>query len=185
MATKLDIYNTALIACGSELISDINASSKRAVLLNTRYTSVKNKLLKSHPWKFATKRVELTATGTTPVYEYDNQFNLPTDFLALLGREDEELDAFTIENSLILANDATIKIKYIYEADEDDFPDDFSDALAFKLANDVCNALTQDRGVKDDIRRDLDICLSKAKNNDAFQGDPQDLDADEFLNARL
>jgi hypothetical protein len=63
---KIDIDNKALRILGAPAITDsdlTNESNESARILNDVYDSIRDEVLKEHPWNFAIKRATLTALG--------------------------------------------------------------------------------------------------------------------------
>ena len=67
---------------------------------------MRDDLLRSHTWNFATKRAKLAPSATPPASGFDNQFRVPSDFLRIVDVSD---------------NDAhTGNVYYKLEVDEED-----------------------------------------------------------------
>jgi hypothetical protein len=80
--TVEEICNSALIKCGSKPISSITDSNKRAELCTTMYPKVRDKLLRSHPWNFAIRRMPLAYYQTT--FD-DGDVDILTDEITITG----------------------------------------------------------------------------------------------------
>ncbi len=141
MSTKLEIYNLAILILGEIPIDSLNNTGKACQLLNAVYDTVRRSLLRDHPWNFALKRVNLSSSGYTPDWGYSNQFNLPSDCLRLI--DVESTDSYRIEGQVILANDTSINILYIYEnTNESQYDTKFVELLAHALAAKICFNIT-------------------------------------------
>lgn len=182
--SQLDICNSALIKLGAEPIDDLSENTKAAKLCASQYPRIKARVLKNHPWKFAVKRDTLTANGNVPIYEYEQEFDLPADMIRLLGIEDGDFLRFQLEGTKLLANVQEINIKYIHDVDEADMPQDFQEVLAYGLAKEICYALVQEAGYKEMLDAEYEKYLREARSWNAQQGTPQDLKDDEWLFAR-
>lgn len=127
ISSSTDIGNMALDLLSAGNVQDIqNPTSPTEELLNRWYDHTRKKLLREHPWNFAIKRANLAASSTTPVYGYDKQYPVPSDFLRLLTINDstytQDVPApsgrFRVESGAILTsniyNDSTVlKITYV------------------------------------------------------------------------
>lgn len=193
MATQLSITNSALIKLGAELITQAQldaGSNKRAVLAAQQYTIIKEKLLFDHPWNFAIVRVQLTANGVTPAFEFDNEYDLPDDYLRAFYFEDKHL-VWKREGEVIVSNgdsgaaEATINMKYIANIDEDLFTVSFSEVLATKLALDLCYAITQSNGREQELKDSYAVQLRDARSFDAQEGTPDQLTNEVFIESRI
>ena len=92
-------------------------------------------VLRSHPWNFANKRVELAQLTESPAFEYDFQFQLPADCLRVL-KTDDELDIFKIEGRQLLSNNAIVKILYTSRIeDTTQFDSLFTETLSLMIGS--------------------------------------------------
>lgn len=185
MATKLSICNAALIKLGQEPIVALTDNSKRAKLVDTNYDRVKRKLLRRHSWNFAKRRVELTATGITPEFGYTHEFDLPNDFIRLLEIEKTGYEHIVEDGKILYNGGETLKIIYVYNADEDLFDSLFEDLMAASLSDELAYSLTQNENLKQRIMAELDMLLGETRSiNAQSRGTPQDIEADDLLIAR-
>lgn len=191
MATsKVAICNSALAKLGVDFISDLTDETKAAILCNEQYDKKRQQLLRAHPWNFAIKRVSLAKTATTPEFEFDNEFQLPSDCLRVLKIDDEgyipNYPTWVIEGDKLLSSLDTVKIKYI--ADIEDvglFDENFTEALAFLIASDLSYALVQSASLSKAMLELHDRVLRDARSFDAQEGTPEDLGADRWTSSRL
>jgi hypothetical protein len=185
MATDVDICNSALIYLGVEQIGALNETTKQAVLCNLKYPKVKTRLLKQHPWNFTIKRDTLTDNGNSPDHEFGFEFDMPANCLRILQVYDYYDDyGYRIESNKILANTATLKVKYIEDVAESEFPEDFAELLALELAIDLSYFLVQSEPVRAGLRQLHAERLRDCRSIDAQEGTPEDPNADEFIKAR-
>jgi len=183
MATQLDICNSALIKLGAEPIVALTDNTKRAKLCAQQYSKSKRKMLYNDPWNFAIQREELTANGEIPVFGFDNKFDLPTDYLRILELEVVSKE-WQMEGETILANDDTIRVRYIAEVDEDIFSPSFEEALALDIAYDLSYALVQDKAYRSQLQQEKEFALAQARSFNAQEGTAPQLTDDSFLVSR-
>lgn len=108
MATSLTICNSALIKLGAEVISSLSDNNKRAILCNTQYETLKNKVLRAHPWNFAIARAQLVSDITVPSWGFNSAFVLPVGCLRVIDvRYDYE---YSVEGSLLLLKEGYTEI---------------------------------------------------------------------------
>ena len=81
MATETTIINAALRRLGDKPITSRLDGSPAANAVNDLFDDARDALLRAHPWNFATTRVALMPSSTTPVYGFDYQYALPADWL--------------------------------------------------------------------------------------------------------
>lgn len=70
-ATELEICNAALSRLGAPSISSLSDVDKKAQTCSLMYPRTRDNLLRSHPWNFALKRVELLPLDATVTYATD------------------------------------------------------------------------------------------------------------------
>lgn len=61
--TPTHVVNKALIKIGENKVNSIDGTEERAVKAKDIYEGLRDELIGSHPWKFATKRTRLKAAG--------------------------------------------------------------------------------------------------------------------------
>jgi len=165
--TKLDICNAALIKLGCDIISDIDADLKTAKLCKARYDNIRDALLRSHPWKFATKTVALSQTTFVPLFGYSLDYQLPVDYLRAIKVYPDNAP-YKIEGDKLLSNDSGIILKYTAKiATEAQYDPQFGEALAWMLAMDLSYALVQDRNYRQQLFQEGRLYLAEARSSNA------------------
>ncbi len=147
MSDVTSICNLALGRIGDDRIMDIGDASQQARYCKLFYEQTRDEVLRSHPWNFAITRATLTALASSPVFGWDYQYELPADFIRLVqfnGWEVwEPLDLYEIESSMLLTDESTAQLKYIYQVtDCSKFDSLFIEALSLKLASKLARPLT-------------------------------------------
>lgn len=79
VTSVLDIYNLAVTRLGHEQMSSETENTKAGRLCRLHYPTIRDAVLRAHPWNFAVRRAALAALSVTPAFEFDNAFALPTD----------------------------------------------------------------------------------------------------------
>lgn len=174
MASEVAICNRALQKLGSSRIASLSEDSVAARACLAAYTIIRDAELEAHPWNFAIERAELAADASAPDWGRANAFTLPTDFLRLLPDypEDNFLDQdYQIEGRKILTDaDAPLYIRYVARVEDTGlYPALFVEALATKLAFELCETLTQSNTKKEALRADYEAAIAKAKRTNAIQ----------------
>lgn len=142
--SQVDICNLALDHLNQTAITDIDDPKNRVEEICSRwYDNVRLACLRNHPWNFATKRAQLAALSTGPLFGYDNAYQLPSDYIQLvsIGEDNyERLKDYEIEDGKLLINESgPLNVRYIYDvisiAQMDPlFIDYFAAELALRLA---------------------------------------------------
>lgn len=82
MSSDVDIVNRALQRIGARRIGSLSSdTSREAIEARTMYTMVRDAELRMNTWRFATERVILSATGTSPEFGRTFQYLLPNDYI--------------------------------------------------------------------------------------------------------
>ena len=184
MATSISIVNSALIKLGADTISSLTQDTKAAILANAVFTDLRDEVLRSHPWNFAIKRAEWSPTANTPVYEYDYEYDLPSDCLRVLDPEYDSTD-FVIEGRKLLTNESTLKVRFIYRhTDPSEWDAMFCQTLSWRLAQELAFALTQSSERAEQMEREFRKSLSMARSMDGAEGILKGLVATEWTDAR-
>lgn len=180
MATKLRLFNDALLHLGERKLSALTENREPRRALDDAYESAVNYCLEQGFWKFAVRTAKLTPSQSlTPAFGYDNAFEKPTDNVRLYKIcSDDLLQSpildFSEEGAFWMAHDSIIYVAYVsnaanYGADLSLWPETFSKYVALYLScavrERVAPAVNQDR-----LENDRDKALSNAQAKDAMKG---------------
>ena len=66
MPSVVDIANEALNIIGANTISALDENSKAAIVVNQRYSTIRDSVFRDHPWNSLTKRATLARDTETP-----------------------------------------------------------------------------------------------------------------------
>lgn len=187
IATDEDVVNLALSRVGAKSISTLASDSTvEAVQARIVYYNARDTLMRSHPWNFITLRVELTDSGTDPVFGWDNGFLLPSDFLRLISvhatndNQDqipyrlEKQDISSTLTDVLLINSSTCWIRYVYlETDPAKWAADFQDALAWLIASELALVLPVSVTKYEVLEKRASRTLTFAKSVDGQEDYPE------------
>jgi hypothetical protein len=189
VASNVEIGNRALQHLGAKRIVSLTDDSRNAQAINACFEPTKLALLRAHPWCFATKRAELAASATAPLFTRTNSFPLPSDFVRLLPPDPEDninsLD-WVIEGRSIVTNDtAPIYIRYIYDVtDPNEMDVLFREAFAAKLAENTCEEITQSNSKKADIKETFKEIIAEARRTNAIEKPAENPPEDSWVTCR-
>lgn len=182
--TEVQICNIALTGLGASRITSLTQDSENARRCNVLYATLRDDLLRRHPWNFAVTRRQLAVLDETPAFGYTYVYQLPADCLRVLSEQNSDTD-YKIEGRKVFTDDTTIKIKYIARVtDTNIFSIDFSMALAAYLASTLAYSITNSNTVAEAASNTFNEKLSLAKAADASEGLPDDLETETWTNAR-
>lgn len=181
--------NSALVKIGAERIVSEDDASNRALLCKEQYPKVRDRLLRAHPWKFATKRASLALITPKPdnFWDFDNCFQLPTDCMRVLSTNLDPLAQWAVEaGGILCSHSSEVSVKYISRViDVSKFDDNFCEVLAWALAADIAYAVTQSTAQKESAEKSYQSELAQARSFNAQQGSPPRVSADEVLLSRF
>lgn len=183
--SKLEICNTALLHLGQQRITSLSDTSERAITVVNVYESTRRTLLASHPWNFAVKRMELSKTNNTPEMTYSYEYPLPSDCLRVLRFNNEETYSYSVENGMVLTDDADLKIVYIFnQTDSSKFSPQFDETLALAIALKCTFKFNTSASHIQVLKALHDEQLALARSSDGQEGTAPGLNPNEFLLGR-
>jgi hypothetical protein len=189
LASEVEICNRALQKLGAKRITSLTQDSANARACNVAYAVVRDAELRAHPWNFSVKRAELAAESPAPTWGRANAFPLPSDFLRSLPPypEDNANDFdHQIEGRKILTNETSpLYIRYVYKVtDPNEMDSLFREALAAKLALELCEEITQSNTKKQILMEDYKMAIREARRTNAIENVAQDPPEDTWITAR-
>ena len=198
MPSVVDICNEAMDLLGAATITALTENSKEARLCNRNYETVRDSVLRAHPWNAAVTRASLPQDSAPPSFGFLYQYTLPTDPFCLRvlsfwdSNVDNELAAYDsnvmykIEGRKILSNENVCKIVYIRRIeDTESFDSLLSSAIAHLLAAKTAYAITGSTTVAQSMQALYQQVLREAKSIDAMEGYPEQPVADTYTNIRF
>lgn len=189
MASEVEICNRALQMVGASRISVLTDNNPRAQECNRAYEPIRDAELRAHPWAFAIRRKSLAADSDSPSFGRENAFQLPSDFLRLqpLYPEDNDWDQdWLIEGRKIYTDDESpLKIRYVARIeDPNTFDPLFREALAAKIAEAICEPLTQSNTKMARVQNDYTRYIREARRTNAIERPAQEPPTDPWITAR-
>lgn len=182
MADKLGIWNRALYHLGGRgrlqtLTDDVEAR----YVFDTIWPFVLEDAVTRGDWHFATKTIAATATtAVDPLPGYFYVFSKPTDWARSISFahndffDDEYAEPLSIRDEGIYWYSIfeTLFVRYIStdfanEANVGLFPHEYVEYLAYLLARDACERITQSESLHQKLIALTDKQLRKAKSNNA------------------
>ena len=152
MPSETDVANAALRLIGASRITSFTDGSKNANAVQDVYSGLRDDLLRSHLWNFATKRQKLARSSTAPGFGFSYAYALPNDWLRTSGVFDNEAGCGTFlyaeeqvgDQRCIVCSAEDVYLAYVAKAaDPNIMPADFVRALEFALARDLAVPVAQ------------------------------------------
>ena len=196
MASEVDIINSAMNMIGASNIIARDEDSKAARVSNQRYDSIRDAVLRAHPWNCAVTRRSLAPDSESPAFDWDFQFTLPADPYCLRVLRLDYLDIeFRVEGRKIVSNESSINLIYIARVTgPNEYDTLLQESIAARLAADVSFTLSQSTSLTQNMFNLYESKLKEARFVDATEGTPGAvlgvaasgaLQADYFTDARL
>ena len=96
MPSNTDIANVTMRLLKANRITSLTDGSNNANAANDVFDEVRDNLLRAHNWKFALKWVKLAQSNTSPVFEFDNAYVLPADWIRTVSVHDNDAGVGTV-----------------------------------------------------------------------------------------
>ncbi|CAN0544246.1 unnamed protein product [Laminaria digitata] len=189
MASIAGICNSALIKLGATTIMSLTEGSRNANLCLEQYDKLRDDVLRSHVWNFATRRTRLARLAAAPAFGFDHAYQMPADWLRTITVHDNDGGAgavrYRIEGRRILTGADTIWLKYVARIDDaNDMDASFREALAWKIAIDLAVPITQSTTALREAEEGFRRSLVKARSVDAIEDFPDTLPESDWVALR-
>lgn len=145
-----EVCNMALAQLAARRINSLETDeSEEAKACRLWYAHTIETLLQRHQWSFATARKTLSRDSSDPVTEWATSWTLPSDCVRLIRivgwDTNNPIRDFAIESRQLLVNGAdAVNIVYVSNAKPVPYwPALFVDAVAYKLASNICAAINK------------------------------------------
>ena len=198
MASVVDICNEALDLLGAQTITALSENSQEARLCNRRFATVRDAVLRAHPWNIAITRKQLAKDATSPAFGFTNQYTLPTDpyCLRVLSFWDSNVDSevaaydsrtsLKIEGRKVLSDAGECRITYIGRiTDTEQYDSLLSSTVAHRLASEIAYAVTGSNSLANGMQQLYEARLREARSIDAMEGTPDRIIANDFIDIRF
>jgi hypothetical protein len=187
VSTKVSICSNALLLLGAQTINSLDEGSDRASLASNLYDSLRDDMLRSHPWNCAVKRVILAPDTEMPAFDYGAQFTLPADWLKTIsvGAEGYEVD-YKHESGKILCNGTALALRYIFRNEvEATWDAMLVHAMELKMASELAYPITGSASMADVMYQKLQRHMKQARAVDGQDDPPQTFGDFPLLSSRF
>jgi len=189
MASEVGICNRALQKLGAKRITSLTQDAVNARACNTCYSELRDAEMSAHEWSFAVDRVQLAADATAPAFGRTNAYQLPSDYLRLARPYVEDnfnsLD-WIIEGLKIYTDDTgALEVRYVKQVTDPNVMHVlFREALAARMALEMCEELTQSNTKKASLQSEYAAFIKEARRVNAILKIPAVSPEDEWLTIR-
>lgn len=189
MATGVSICSNALLMLGAQTINDFadQQNLDRAKLCANLYPTVRDDLIRNHPWNCCIKRVVLAPDAVAPAFGYGYSFELPADFMRVLevGESDNQID-YLVEGRTIQANTTVLELRYVFRNEVESTWDASLVKLAtLAMAAALAYPVTQSASMQQTMEEKLEMSLRRARAVDGQEDPPQMLGDERLLASRF
>lgn len=182
MSSVTDIYNGALRLVGGSRVTSPTDGSKNANAANDVYPELRDDLLASSPWNFATKRQQLARSSTAPGFGFSYAFPLPSDWIRTVSVHGDDAGTGPLNyreevvNSqrAIVTDSPDCYLRYIFrQTDPNVMSANFLRALELALARDLAVPIASSNTLEDQLARKAERALARARSVDALGSFPE------------
>ena len=182
MASETEVVNQALTLLGAERIAAIDDGSVNAVRASTIFAKLRDDLLRSSEWDFATIRDKLAQLGTDPIYGYAHAYAIPANWIRTIAVHHNENGTgnFDYRHETLNGQDVIVTdlddvwMTYVFRnVDVSRWPADFERAMVEALARDLAVAVTASNTLQQTYEKRAPHTLARAKNVDSMGSFPE------------
>ncbi|EKV27059.1 hypothetical protein C882_1988 [Caenispirillum salinarum AK4] len=185
--TAIALCSRALLKIGATGIASFDEGTAEAEVAANLYPSLRDALLSSHPWNFATAQSALPRMAAVPAADFANAFQLPPGFLRALsagaGASGRGLRYRIHERRLHTDADA-VTLTYVFRPGEEAFPAFFDQALIMRLAAEFCLPLTESTSRAELLHKLAEEEIRRARLIDAQEDTPAAIQDFSLIEAR-
>lgn len=182
MTDKVGIVNAAIRLLRGTVISSLTDGTTNANVAADLFDTVRDDVLRSHNWNFATKRQKLARSATVPAFEFDYGYVLPSDWIRTVSVHDNDAGTGTVnfreeflnDQNVIMASVENLYLRYVARIEDPNrWPADFIKAFVHAMARDMAIPLVNSNTLKEEQKTDAEKALRKAKGSDAMGSSPE------------
>jgi len=185
--SPIAICSRALLKLGAASIASFDDGTAEAEITGNLYEGVRDALLSTHPWNFATGQVALARLAVEPVADFAYAFQLPGDFLRALSVGHGGAGRgviYRIAERRLHTNSPDVVLSYIFRPVESEYPPFFAQLLVARLAAEFCIPLTESTSRAESLLKIFESDLRRARNIDAQQDTPGRIEDFTLIGAR-
>lgn len=172
---------------GAQTINSLDDSTDRARACSNLYPVVRDYVLSSHPWNCCITRVQLNPDVEAPLFDWQLQYTLPTDFLRLLATGEKGYEPeYQIEGRKILMDEIPLNLRYVFRNDnEATWTPLLVTAVTLAMRQALAYPITQSTSLEQLIDQAIEPILKRARTIDSQDQPPETLGDFRLLNSRF
>lgn len=187
MTSSVSICSNALVMLGGAPFSSFDEQNPRVRAAAVLYPSVRDDVLRAHPWNCAIKRDLLAPMAIAPPFDFTQQFALPGDWLRTIqvGQEGCPLK-YRTEGQRILANVNVLPLVYVFRNYvEDSWSTNLVRVMERAMAANMAYSVTASSSLSDSEYAKFEKQLKIAKAVDGQDDPPEEFAAGTFVESRF
>lgn len=187
MTSITSVCNRGLQLLGAARILDITDDTRNGRACNACYDSLRRSEIRKHRWRFAIKRVVLAPLAETdPHEEFSYIFQLPSDCLKVLKPENDIYCDWQVEGRKLFTNQTdALPLRYLADiTDPNEFDANFSEMLSAKMAEGMCEEITQSNSKIANAQKVYKDAKTEARMSNAFETIPAEPASDSWIDVR-
>lgn len=186
----VQICNMALAKIGSDsFITSLTDDTKAARHFSIFYEPIRDSLLRSHLWRFARKQYQLAPLVEAPLFDGGKYFQIPTNCLRVVVPDENYFGTYgrwSVEGNKILADTNVLNIVGLQKIEDTALFDPiFTEALATRLAHELCMPLAQSESLKNALKADARELIIRAAHVGATEQDSQKFISEVLIGAHV
>lgn len=191
MATSvIEICNNALLDLGEDTIASLTDGSKAARLCNQRWPSVRDAVLRAHPWNCCSAQAGLASLSTAPVWKWTQAYVMPADLLRVVEVVDQggsRISDWETQGRLIFCDrEPPLYVTYVRrETDPQKFDALLGEALAARLSAALAYPLSGSTSLGQTFWNAYREKLAEARGVDAREGTPANIGPTSWIGAKF
>lgn len=173
--SAIALCSRALLKLGAAGIASFEEGTAEAEIAANLYPPVRDALLSSHPWNFATGQERLPRLAAEPVADFAYAYQLPAGFLRALSAGPDGRGrglAYRIAERRLHADAESVVLTYVFRPDETAFPPFFDQALIARLSAEFCLPMTESTTRAEALYRLAEAEFRRARLIDAQEETP-------------
>lgn len=165
----IKICASGLQLVGADEITSFDDETRESRICATNYAMIKRNCLQKHPWRFSIRQQQLSKLVEKPIFDFNNAYQLPTDFLRFIGKQNPDIEHQVFENK-IYTNADPLFIAMQYDVAAQYFPAYFQYYLVLELSGFFATSLLEDEGKQQTMAALAKNQLIFAKSIDSQNG---------------
>ena len=175
-------------------ITSLTDGTNNANAANDVFTEVREDMLRAHNWNFAQKWVKLAKLTATPVFEFDNAFALPSDWMRTVSVHDNDAgvsppplyrEGEIDDQGVILSSADEMWMRYVYRlTDPNRMAADFRAAFAYALALAIPGVSNLSAAREERLEKRAAARLRRAKHADGSGSTPEKRPVGSWMTSR-